>query len=179
MKNTFFYQIFFVLRKKNNQISFLHIYHHTAMAYGVYFYLRFMSGGERCCKKLRKTSLCSLIDTFQLSNFRWAGNFTRHNQLIRSRDNVFLLLHDLISARAQTVHVVEALHNSSSINSVCSALRSFPNISFHRLWILENFLIRTHPAEHLYGSAFRRFLLQSLHQEEASGEKGGMRSLKF
>lgn len=179
MKNTFFYQIFFVLRKKNNQISFLHIYHHTAMAYGVYFYLRFMSGGERCCWKFRKTSLCSLIDTFQLSNFRWAGNFTRHYQLIRSRDNVFLLLHDLIPARAQTVHVVEALYNSSSINSVCSALRTLPDADFRWLWIFKSLLARSDTSKCLHASALRRLLLQSLHQEEASGEKGAMRNLKF
>lgn len=57
MLHTFFCQIFFVLRKKNNQVSFLHIYHHTAMAYGVYFYLRFMSGGERCGWKIKKDKL--------------------------------------------------------------------------------------------------------------------------
>lgn len=37
--------IFFVLRKKNNQVTFLHIYHHAIMVFGCYLYIKFMSGG--------------------------------------------------------------------------------------------------------------------------------------
>lgn len=37
--------IFFVLRKKFNQVSFLHMYHHSAMAIATYAYLKFYSGG--------------------------------------------------------------------------------------------------------------------------------------
>jgi elongation of very long chain fatty acids protein 7 len=33
------------LRKKNNQVSFLHIYHHTIMVVGSYVYIKFMVGG--------------------------------------------------------------------------------------------------------------------------------------
>ena len=28
---SFFSQVFFILRKKNNRVSFLHVYHHTTM----------------------------------------------------------------------------------------------------------------------------------------------------
>lgn len=38
-------QIFFVLRKKSNQISFLHCYHHAGMLIITYFHMRFSSGG--------------------------------------------------------------------------------------------------------------------------------------
>ncbi|KAL7021732.1 hypothetical protein ACKWTF_011998 [Chironomus riparius] len=37
--------IFFILRKKNHQVSFLHIYHHAVMAGGTYLYIKFCSGG--------------------------------------------------------------------------------------------------------------------------------------
>lgn len=37
--------IFFVLRKKFNQVSFLHMYHHSAMVIFTYTYLKFYSGG--------------------------------------------------------------------------------------------------------------------------------------
>lgn len=37
--------VFFILRKKNNQVTFLHIYHHTMMVFGCYMYNKFMSGG--------------------------------------------------------------------------------------------------------------------------------------
>ncbi|XP_059622442.1 elongation of very long chain fatty acids protein AAEL008004-like [Phlebotomus argentipes] len=38
--------IFFVLRKKNNQITFLHTYHHAGMILGTYIFSRFMSGSH-------------------------------------------------------------------------------------------------------------------------------------
>lgn len=37
--------VFFILRKKNNQVTFLHIYHHAMMMFGSYLYIKFMSGG--------------------------------------------------------------------------------------------------------------------------------------
>ncbi|CRL05709.1 CLUMA_CG018739, isoform B [Clunio marinus] len=37
--------VFFILRKKNNQVTFLHIYHHVIMAIGCYWYIKFFSGG--------------------------------------------------------------------------------------------------------------------------------------
>ncbi|KAI8128138.1 Elongation of very long chain fatty acids protein 4 [Lucilia cuprina] len=38
--------IFIVLRKKNQQISFLHIYHHTGMVFGCYIYMTFLPGSH-------------------------------------------------------------------------------------------------------------------------------------
>ena len=40
-----FHQVFFILRKKYNQISFLHTYHHIAMVLGCYVCGKFFSGG--------------------------------------------------------------------------------------------------------------------------------------
>ncbi|XP_031826919.1 very long chain fatty acid elongase 7 [Nomia melanderi] len=38
--------VFFVLRKKGNQISFLHIYHHAGMAFGTWATTKFLPGGH-------------------------------------------------------------------------------------------------------------------------------------
>lgn len=38
--------VFFVLRKKNNQISFLHLYHHTGMVLLAWNATKFMPGGH-------------------------------------------------------------------------------------------------------------------------------------
>nr|CAD7269424.1 unnamed protein product [Timema shepardi] len=39
-------QVFFVLRKKNNQISYLHLYHHTFMPVCSWIGVRFLAGGH-------------------------------------------------------------------------------------------------------------------------------------
>jgi hypothetical protein len=38
--------IFFILRKKNNQVSFLHVFHHTAMPIAWWWGVRFVCGGS-------------------------------------------------------------------------------------------------------------------------------------
>ncbi|XP_052863983.1 elongation of very long chain fatty acids protein 7-like [Anopheles cruzii] len=38
--------VFFVLRKKQNQVSFLHVYHHTIMVLFTWFYLKYIPGME-------------------------------------------------------------------------------------------------------------------------------------
>ncbi|XP_053691107.1 elongation of very long chain fatty acids protein 1-like [Sabethes cyaneus] len=48
--------IFFVLRKKNNQITFLHIYHHAGMIAATYVFSKFISGSH--------ATLLGLINSF-------------------------------------------------------------------------------------------------------------------
>ncbi|XP_059146320.1 elongation of very long chain fatty acids protein 7-like, partial [Physella acuta] len=38
--------VFFILRKKHNQVTFLHVYHHTSMALITWIGLKFFSGGN-------------------------------------------------------------------------------------------------------------------------------------
>ncbi|XP_055609392.1 elongation of very long chain fatty acids protein AAEL008004-like [Uranotaenia lowii] len=38
--------VFFVLRKKNNQITFLHTYHHAGMVFATYIFTKFVSGSH-------------------------------------------------------------------------------------------------------------------------------------
>jgi hypothetical protein len=42
----FFWQIFFVLRKKNDHISTLHVMHHGVMPMSVWFGVKFTPGGH-------------------------------------------------------------------------------------------------------------------------------------
>ncbi len=42
----FFDTLFFILRKKDNQISFLHVFHHTATPLSVWLCFRFIAGGQ-------------------------------------------------------------------------------------------------------------------------------------
>jgi GNS1/SUR4 family len=59
--------VFFVLRKKNGQVTFLHIYHHTVMVFGGFLYIKFMSGGGHALV------LGELSDTLSASR---SDNFT-------------------------------------------------------------------------------------------------------
>lgn len=44
--NDMVFQIFFLLRKKNNQISFLHVYHHGGMTILCWLMAKFIGGGH-------------------------------------------------------------------------------------------------------------------------------------
>lgn len=48
--------IFFVLRKKDNQITALHLVHHTTMPFNVWFTIRYAPGGH--------SSFCSFVNSF-------------------------------------------------------------------------------------------------------------------
>lgn len=49
MNISIFSKVFFILRKKNNQATFLHIYHHAIMVMSTYLHLKFVSGGGQAC----------------------------------------------------------------------------------------------------------------------------------
>ena len=40
------FQIFFVLRKKNSQVTFLHVFHHTIMPWTWWFGVKFAAGSQ-------------------------------------------------------------------------------------------------------------------------------------
>ncbi|MGH0182582.1 UNVERIFIED_CONTAM: hypothetical protein FKN15_023910 [Acipenser sinensis] len=41
-----FYEVFFLLRKKNNQITFLHVYHHATMIFNWWAGVKYVAGGQ-------------------------------------------------------------------------------------------------------------------------------------
>lgn len=79
-------QIFFVLRKKFNQASFLHVYHHTVMIGAGYIACRFSL--SKCA--LSWFSMCELLSgemkvagtPFSFTPSRWPFRYGRHPQLL-------------------------------------------------------------------------------------------------
>ncbi|KAI8773241.1 elongation of very long chain fatty acids protein 2 [Biomphalaria glabrata] len=39
--------VFFIVRKKNNQLSFLHVYHHSSMVLICWYFIKYLPGGEK------------------------------------------------------------------------------------------------------------------------------------
>ena len=46
----FFQQVFFIMRKKFDQVTFLHVYHHSTMIFNWWFGVKYVAGGQ--CKWL-------------------------------------------------------------------------------------------------------------------------------
>lgn len=45
-------QLFFILRKKNNQLTFLHVYHHGTMIFNWWAGIKYVAGGQCECRLL-------------------------------------------------------------------------------------------------------------------------------
>ena len=52
----FLQQVFFILRKKNNQVTFLHVYHHSTMLVICWYVAKYVPGGE--------SKYCSYLNNF-------------------------------------------------------------------------------------------------------------------
>lgn len=81
--------IFFILRQKKNQVSFLHVYHHITVVLLMWVYITCDTG-----EKFWMKSLISFRD--HILSFRINGNLQRVHQFTRARHHVFLLLFKLI-----------------------------------------------------------------------------------
>ena len=56
------FQLFFILRKKNDQVTFLHVYHHASMFFLWWIGVKWVAGGQ--CKKkviIWKSSDCFVL----------------------------------------------------------------------------------------------------------------------
>lgn len=76
--------IFFVLRKKESQVSKLHVYHHISTVIFVWIMVKFYAGMYLASKILKK---CKLIQIY----FRWYGSIFRYTKFCRTRYYVFVL----------------------------------------------------------------------------------------
>lgn len=56
INNIFFFQLFFILRKKNQHVSTLHVIHHGIMPFSVWMGLKFAPGGH--------STFFALLNTF-------------------------------------------------------------------------------------------------------------------
>ncbi|XP_054630049.1 elongation of very long chain fatty acids protein 7a isoform X1 [Dunckerocampus dactyliophorus] len=71
--------IFFVLRKKNNQVTFLHVYHHSIMPFTWWFGVRFAPGTTICLLVL---FVC--VDAAFNDPFIWSGGLGTFHALLNS-----------------------------------------------------------------------------------------------
>lgn len=107
--------IFFVLRKKQNQISFLHVYHHLSVV-GIYWmFLKYSSGEEDFI-------YFSLIKLTFI--FRSNGDRHRSYQLLCAHHHVQLLLPQLIQELDDIHEVCETDFNRDSNRPACNYSRS-------------------------------------------------------
>ena len=61
--------LFFVLRKKQSQITFLHVYHHSTMIWNWWIAAKYVAGGQRAFTNPHKTSTLLLCIFFTITAF--------------------------------------------------------------------------------------------------------------
>lgn len=85
------FQIFFILRKKNSQVTFLHVFHHTIMPWTWWFGVKFAAGGLGTFHAFLNTAvhvvmysyygLCALGPDYQ--KYLWWKKYLTSLQLIQ------------------------------------------------------------------------------------------------
>lgn len=73
--------MFFILRKKNNQLTFLHVYHHGTMIFNWWAGVKYVAGGQCKCSYLGVKLLC----------LRTAVHFAQCNNVILSNKTIYTL----------------------------------------------------------------------------------------
>ncbi|XP_033215082.1 elongation of very long chain fatty acids protein 7-like isoform X1 [Belonocnema kinseyi] len=91
----------FVLRKKNNQISFLHVYHHLSTVFYSMMFARYMAGGMSVFFVSMNSGIHAIMYSYYFfSNIEGIKEaihpFKRYITIIQMVQFVFMLLHALI-----------------------------------------------------------------------------------
>ncbi|XP_068703408.1 very long chain fatty acid elongase 4-like isoform X4 [Montipora foliosa] len=109
--------VFFILRKKNNQVSFLHVYHHSVMVVLGWTASKWLPGG--ISKYFQAPLNCVLKCQFDtaISNFLRSGT-----QQLCARCDVCLLRSFGFWSSHASILVVETLHYQTSTDSICATL---------------------------------------------------------
>lgn len=113
----FSFQIFFVLRKKNSQVTFLHVYHHSIMPFTWWFGVRFSAGRNLLFLHLISVVQAKVYDlAFTLFDLvcRRHGDISRPAQLHRPRCHVHVLRPDCSGPQIPEVPVVEEVPDDHS-----------------------------------------------------------------
>lgn len=97
--------VFFVLRKKKTQITWLHLYHHALTPMEAWLLVKFISGMNNFGAYFAE------IDDDHLILFRRQRNIPEHSQQLRSRADVLLLHAVRHGPTIPKVLVVEAIHD--------------------------------------------------------------------
>ncbi len=114
-----FNQIIFVLRKKNNQITFLHVYHHLTMIFVAWFVAKYVPGGQ--CKQF---FFGIIFEKILFSIIYW------HYKFFCSCYHVYLLWFKCLWISYSKISLVETLFNTNS-NCKIIILKGFVFISFY------------------------------------------------
>ncbi|XP_049866230.1 uncharacterized protein LOC126366929 [Pectinophora gossypiella] len=83
--------VFFVLRKKNNQITFLHVYHHALMVVYMWSYLKYAAGGDGPVQALLNCTVHTVMYSYYLlaglgptfQKYLWWKKYVTKLQLIQ------------------------------------------------------------------------------------------------
>lgn len=63
--------VFFVLRKKQSHVSFLHVYHHSGVLLGAYVYARFVPGGHGAMLGIWNTAVHAVMYLYFALTVQW------------------------------------------------------------------------------------------------------------
>ena len=110
MQIFFFIKIVFVLRKKPNQITFLHLFHHISMVLNAWSGVRFVAGGQSKAKWQK-----SFFFFFILICFLILSIFSCIVKLICSHDHVCLLWPFSTWSKSSKIFMVEEIYHPNAI----------------------------------------------------------------
>lgn len=103
--------VFFVLRKKSNQISFLHLYHHCTMIFVEFIHNKYFAGNKIFFLTIAQISHFFLLFRDKNINFRESLYVPPHHQQFCSYNYVQLLLPHDITSEFEEIPLVEETYN--------------------------------------------------------------------
>lgn len=113
------FQVFFVLRKKYNQITFLHVYHHGGMVLAGYIVSKYMAGSHGTLLGIINSYVHVVMYTYyfltsfkqELKNSFWWKKHITHIQLVSSGFTILTNFQfDKISVRFQAQFAILVIH---------------------------------------------------------------------
>ncbi|XP_064624277.1 very long chain fatty acid elongase 4-like isoform X1 [Lineus longissimus] len=83
--------LFFILRKKNNQLTFLHVFHHSTMLINWWFYTKYVAGGQSFITVLLNTFVHMIMYSYyglaaigpQMQKYLWWKKYMTKLQLLQ------------------------------------------------------------------------------------------------
>ncbi|KFB34998.1 AGAP003196-PA-like protein [Anopheles sinensis] len=90
--------VFFVLRKKQSHVSFLHVYHHTVMVLSSAFFLRYLCGGHAFVLGLLNTFVHAVMYGYFFLSIYWpevtrGASWKRYITLLQMAQFSYLVFH--------------------------------------------------------------------------------------
>lgn len=124
--------VFFVMRKKQNQITFLHVYHHASVLLGAWLFLKYLPGESNRWTAIKHQSanarsINGLSDLLNLNYnfiwslfffFRWTRNCYWIFKLFCPHHYVLLLFGSSIGSPIPKIHLVEKVYDKDTIGTI-------------------------------------------------------------